>query len=167
MMVPPAEAFGREPTSLPAVFAELTNDCWVGLEEAVRLIMRKRDIGPETALSHLRKACLTGIVRSRCIRALPDRKVIEIATLPASHWAQGSLINVDESSIWQFDLGEIKPISINETDLKLYFAKARKGPRRGSIARYAEDDRSLFPTISLIMRRDRKTVTEAVRELEF
>ncbi len=44
--------------------------------------------------------------------------------------------------------------------------KQRKGPKPGSLARYAAGDRALFPLIEQIMRAETKSITEAVRQLD-
>ena len=142
---------------------------WIGIKDAISLIMRRRDVGPETAQSNLQEACSSRKVRSRHLLAFTDKhgeKRIGFPLLPPEAWNFRGTINFDEGSLWTLDLGRIENIEIGEPDLEAWLSRPRRGPSGGKIARYADHDRALFATLERIMRTQSKSLTEAARELE-
>jgi hypothetical protein len=143
---------------------------WVGIKDAVRLIMRRRNVGPETAQSDLREACFSSKVRSRRLLAFTDgggEKKIGFPLLPQNAWNSFSTIDVDASSIHALDFGKLEHVEINEMELTAWLARPRRGPKAGRLARYAEADRALFGELERVMLKGSKSLTEAARDLDY
>jgi hypothetical protein len=141
---------------------------WIRIKDAISLIMRHRDVGPETAQSNLRQACFSGRVSSRHLLALTDEhgeKRIGFPLLRRDAWNSGSAINVDKNSLHSLDLGTVEQVEIAEVELSFWLAKPRRGPVAGQTARYADADRALFGAIEHIMAKGSKSVAEAARDL--
>jgi len=122
------------PERSPSLLAKAKNpyeERWLGIEDAVRFIMKRRDIGPDTAQFKLRKACFSGKVKSRHIAAVIDRrgeKKIRIALLPRDAWNFLSTLDVDASSMHTLDFGKIEQVAINESELGTWLSRPRRGP---------------------------------------
>lgn len=147
----------------------LLDQRWFEIKDAIGLIMRRRNVGPDMAESKLREACLSGKVKSRQITAIIDErgeKKIRIAVLPRSAWSSSSTIDVNTNTIVSHDLGKFEQVAINELDLAAFLARPRRGPPAGKLARFAHADRALFGAIERIMRRESKSLTEVVRDLD-
>ena len=84
------------PERSPAPLAKGKNpyeERWIGIKDAVALIMRRRNVGPETAQSNLREACFSNKVRSRYVLAFTDRggeKKIGFPALQQDAWDSAS-----------------------------------------------------------------------------
>jgi hypothetical protein len=163
-MLPPRP---RSRTSL-AGWANPYEVGWIGIKDAISLIMRLRDVGPETARSNLRQACFSGKVSSRHLLAFTNEhgeKRIGFPLLPRDAWNSWSSINVDTNSLHSFDLGTVEQVEIAEVELTSWLAKPRRGPVAGQTARYADADRALFGAIEHIMANASKSVAEAAWDL--
>jgi hypothetical protein len=124
---------------------------------------------PDIAELKLREACLSGRVKSQQIAAIIDErgeKKILIAVLPRDAWSSSSTIDVNTNAIVSVDLDKFENVAINEPDLAAWLTRPRRGPPVGKLARFADADRALFGSIERIMRRESKSVTEAVRDLD-
>jgi hypothetical protein len=132
--------------------------------------MRARDVGPENARVALLEACFSGKVRSRHLVAFTDRngeKKIGLPPVPLAAWKSWPSIDVNESSITAFDFGTLNHIAISKTDLLKWLSRPRRGPVAGKLSRFGNSDRALFSEIERIMKQGSKSVTEAVRELDY
>jgi hypothetical protein len=56
-------------------------------------------------------------------------------------------------------------IEIRESDLSRWPVKPRRGPEPGRVARFANDDRALFGSMTRIIQRESKSPTETARDL--
>jgi hypothetical protein len=171
MPLPPGARFllTERPLASRIELGSLVDQRWFEIKDAIGLIMRRRNIGPDVAQLKLREACLSGKVKSRQITPIIDdrgEKKIRIAVLPRDVWSSSSTIDVNMNTIVSQDLGKFEQVAINEPDLVAFLARPRKGPPAGKLARFADADRALFGPIERIMRRESKSVTEAVRDLD-
>lgn len=147
----------------------LLDQRWFEIKDAIGLIMRRRNVGPDMAELKLREACLSGKVKSRQITAIVDErgeKKIRIAVLPRDVWSSSSTIDVNTNTIVSRDILKFEQVAISELDLAAFLARPRRGPPAGKLARFADSDRALFSAIERIMRRKSISVTEAVRDLD-
>jgi hypothetical protein len=153
-------------TALPA---ELMEQC-LTVRDALNLIMSRRDIGPQNAKRALRDACLSGKVRARHIRAIVNergQKRIGISKVPRDAWQWPSAIDVETNSLSSFEHGKLESVQVNQAELSDWLSRQRRGPKAGTIARFAGADRELFGIIAGIMREKNITLTEAVRQLDY
>jgi hypothetical protein len=172
MPLPPSSRFLLPERSLGSrvELGSLLDQRWFEIKDAIGLIMRRRNIGPDMAELKLREACLSGKVKSRQITAIIDErgeKKIRIAVLPRDVWSSSSTIDVNTNTIVSCDLLRFEQVAVNELDLAAFLARPRRGPPTGKLARFADSDRSLFSAIDSITRRESKSVTEAVRDLDY
>ena len=154
---------------LSAVPKWIADDVSVDISQALEMIMRARDVGPENGHVALLEACASGKVRSRHLVAFTDRngeKKIGLPPVPLAAWKSWPSIDVNESSITTFDFGTLNHIAISKTDLLKWLSRPRRGPVAGKLSRFGENDRALFSEIERIMKQG-KSVTEAARELDY
>src|ERR1700686_2832372 len=113
---------------------DLFEQHWFEIKDAIGLIMRRRNVGPDVAQLKLREACLSGKVKSRQITAIIDErgeKKIRIAVLPRDALSSSSTIDVNTNTIVSRDLGKFEQVAINELDLVAFLARPRRGPPAG------------------------------------
>ena len=96
-----------------------------------------------------------------------NEKRIGFPPLPPDAWNSWSTIDVDADTIHTLDFGTLEHVQINELELTTWLSRPRRGPLAGKIARYADDDRALFASIERIMSGGNKSLTEAVRDLDY
>jgi len=153
-------------TALPAALME---PC-LTVRDALNLIMSRRDIGPQNAEHALRDACLSGKVSARHIRAIINERAqrrIGILKVPRDAWQWPSAIDVETNSLSSFEHGKLESVQVNEAELSDWLSRQRRGPKAGTIARFAGPDRELFGIIERTMREKNITLTEAVRQLDY
>ena len=153
-------------TALPA---ELMEPC-LTVGDALKLIMSRRDIGPQNAEQALRDACLSGKVSGRHIRAAVNergQKRIGVLKVPRDAWQWPSAIDIETNSLSSFEHGKLESVQVNQAELSDWLSRQRRGPKAGTIARFAGADRELFGIIARIMREKNITLTEAVRQLDY
>jgi len=132
--------------------------------------MSRRDIGPQNAEHALRDACLSGKVSARHIRAIINERAqrrIGILKVPRDAWQWPSAIDVETNSLSSFEHGKLESVQVNEAELSDWLSRQRRGPKAGTIARFAGPDRELFGIIERTMREKNITLTEAVRQLDY
>src|SRR5580704_8403771 len=100
MPLPPGARFLLPKRSLAShvELGSLFEERWFEIKDAIGLIMRRRNVGPDIAQSKLREACLSGKVKSRQITPVIDtrgEKKIRIALLPRDAWSSSSTIDVN------------------------------------------------------------------------
>jgi hypothetical protein len=100
MPLPPGARFPltERPLASRIELGSLVNQRWFEIKDAIGLIMRRRNIGPDVAQLKLREACLSGKVKSRQITPIIDdrgEKKIRIAVLPRDVWSSSSTIDVN------------------------------------------------------------------------
>lgn len=156
--------------STPARPTEFDPESWLSIKDAIGLIMELRNVGPKYAKTLLREACGAQTVRSRRLAAIKNErneKVISFPPLPPDAWGSWGTISVDANTIHTFEFGELDHVQINERELTARLSRPRRGPAAGKIARYANDDRALFASIDRKMKGSNKSLTEAVRDLDY
>lgn len=152
-----------------ALSAELMEPC-LTVGDALKLIMSRRDIGAQNAEHALRDACLSGKVSARHIRAIVNergQKRTSIMKVPRDAWQWPSAIDVETNSLSPFEHGKLESVQVNEAELSDWLSRQRRGPKAGTIARFAAPDRELFGIIERTMREKNITLTEAVRQLDY
>jgi hypothetical protein len=157
---------GNVSTALPD---ELMEPC-LTVGDALNLIMSRRDIGPQNAERALRDACHGGKVSARHIRAITKQrgeKGIGFLKVPRDAWQWPSAIDVETNSLSSFEHGKLEYVQINKAELSDWLSRQRRGPKAGTIARFAGPDRELFGIIERTMREKNITLTEAVRHLDY
>ena len=101
----------------------LLDQRWFEIKDAIGLIMRRRNVGPDMAELKLREACLSGKVKSRQITAIVDErgeKKIRIAVLPRDVWSSSSTIDVNTNTIVSRDILKFEQVAISELDLSRF-----------------------------------------------
>ena len=153
-------------TALPA---ELMEPC-LTVKDALNLIVSRRNIGPQNAERALRDACLSGNVSAQHIRAIVNergQKRIGILKVPRDAWQWPSGFDFETNSLSSFEHGKLESVQVNEAELSDWLSRQRRGPKTGTIARFAGLDRELFGIIECTMREKNITLTEAVRHLDY
>jgi hypothetical protein len=130
-------------------------DHWLLVKSAVGLIGRKRNVGPDAALSLLVEACSLGKVRSR---------YGVVARINPAEWPSLK-IDLDYNGCTSSDFVGFRHIAVSEPDLNRWLARPRRGPKPGQLARYREADLALLPEIKRIMREKQVSATVAAEEL--
>ncbi len=135
------------------------NEVWTSFGDAARTIMTHRRIKIGVALSVLRKACLYYKVAWRQNPPfLDERGKVRISGQTPdmlTFWSE-----TEQGTIHAFE----EKVEIRESDLSRWPVKPQKGPERGKIARFADDDRALFGAMRRIIERGSKSPAEAARE---
>ena len=136
------------------------DEVWISFGDAARAIITRRRIELKAALSVLREACLYYKVAWRQnLPFLDERGKVRISEQRPdmlTFWSeteQGTIHAIEEQ------------IEIRESDLSLWPVKPRRGPERGKIARFADDDRALFGAMRRMIDGASKSPTEAARQL--
>jgi hypothetical protein len=138
------------------------------IADALQLIMKWCDLDPYQADSTLREGCNTGKVRAKHRIASFDGKSIGFVRVRPEVWDLVTEIDADTSTLFSpLHGGTFKDVRIHRGDLKAWLSPSRRGPAPGAIGRYAADDRALFSEIDRIMKETKKSVTEAVRQLDY
>jgi hypothetical protein len=147
---------------------------WLGLEQALEHISRTRDVGPGSAKTILLQACASRKVRSRYYNILAvDSQHLQIGyrQIHPGEW-DASVIPVGYIDFSAgtfhtvFDDRGGGPIQICASDLKSWLARPRRGPRPGTVSRFAARDQALFPEIENRLRSGKAaSATEAARQL--
>jgi hypothetical protein len=150
-------------TTLPA---EVMEPC-LTVGDALNLIMSRRDIGPQNAERTLRDACLSEKVSARHIANKRGDKKIRFLKVPRDAWQWPSAINVETNSLSSFEHGTLEYVQVNKAEFSDWLSRQRRGPKAGTIARFAGPDRELFGIIERAMREKNITLTEAVRHLDY
>jgi hypothetical protein len=151
--------------------ADPRNPClepWLLIRDAIKLIMTRRDMGPETAEAKLREACLSGKVRSRYLLPYTDaggKKFLRFCSLPKQAWTPWTNIGSESGTLHNLDLGTVRHVEISDVDLNAWLARPRRGPQAGVMARYADADRALFDALGFLIREQELSVEEAARYL--
>jgi hypothetical protein len=97
-------------SSLRTHLAEQVNpyaEPWLNIGDAIGFIMSRRDIGPESAQTKLREACLSGKVRSRHLVIFIDKndeKRIGFHWLPEEAWSWWNTVDVASGALHTLDL---------------------------------------------------------------
>jgi len=123
-------------TALPAEFME---PC-LTVKDALNLIMSHRNVGPPNAERALRDACLSGKVSARHIRAIVNergQKRIGILKVPRDAWQWSSAIDIETNSLSSFEHGKMESVQVNKAELSDWLSRQRRGPKAGTIARFA------------------------------
>jgi hypothetical protein len=142
----------------------------VSIKDALALVARRRNIGPESAEAVFREACISGKVSSRHIRAFTNgrgERRIAFAKVLAEAWREPSTINIETNSLFSSKHGTFERLLINETELTVWLSRRRRGPAAGALARFAAADRALFGDIERTVRERNISLTEAVRDLDY
>ena len=104
MPLPPGTRFLLPERSLAShvELGGLFDQHWFEINDAIGLIMRRRNVGPDVAQLKLREACLSGKVKSRQITPIIDarsEKKIRIEVLPRDAWSSSSTIDLNTNTI--------------------------------------------------------------------
>ena len=135
---------------------------WIGFAAALKLIENRGRLKPPAALATLRQACLEETITWRFNPARLDergRLLLRPQSEPDFQW------------LWhESDQHPIHPleeqIEVAEAEvMRRWPTSPRRGPQRGTISRFNEDDKALFPEIKRIMQRESKSANEAARKL--
>lgn len=157
------------PHQLSAEHQRLAEQPTVTLKDALILVAKRRNIGPDQAEAAFFEACASGKVSPRHLHAFTNghgQKRIAFAKVPRDAWGHGAIIDVEANCIVSFYHGKLQPILISETELSAWLSRPRRGPAAGTLARFAAEDRKLFASIEREMLRKNVSLTEAVRELD-
>jgi hypothetical protein len=147
---------------------------WLHFSEALDKIVRERDISLESAKKLLVKACASKRVRSRYLSWLaidPQRIQQSHHQIHPGEW-DGSVVPVGvvdlATGTFRAVFGDNSqgPIEISANELNLWLARPGKGPKAGTVSRYAISDQALFSRITRLIH-DGKAAspTEAARLL--
>jgi hypothetical protein len=136
---------------------------WLNVPSAIALIERDKDVGPKQARALLKEAGASERVRARCLLADPVRNVIKIVPCPAKWGAHldmrsGMMLFMPDQE------GDPVAVEISQHDLRDWL-RPRRGPKPGTVARYDEPDRALFPEMKRMIREERQTIYGAALKL--
>jgi hypothetical protein len=147
---------------------------WLSFSEALDEIVDDRDISPESAKNLLVEACASKKVRSRYLGFL----AVDSQRIQQSHLAihpgewDGSVVPVGVVNLATgtfravFHDNSEGPIEISASELHRWLARPRKGPKAGTVSRYAVSDQALFPRIMRLIHDGKAaSATEAARRL--
>jgi hypothetical protein len=157
------------PERSPRLGTEQMTPPSISIKDALNLIMRRRNIGPEKAELTLREACRSGKVRCWHMVLSTDKgnpKPISFVMIPREAWGGISTIDVDKSSLRTLNFEKFEGVWVIEPELSAWLSRPRRGPPTGTIARFAEADRGLFSGIDRAVAQG-LTLTEAVRDLDY
>ncbi len=176
---------------------------WIGIKDALDMIVRQRDVGAKEAKVLLVKACSSTKVRSRYFAiwegpsAEYDHPYLDRHLADLDEKTRNSLIRIKvggkfidlrrmqlirraiHPSKWRDEqAGSIDlatgafraedtegSIEIHANELSRWLARPAKGPVPGTLSRFAEADRALFPEIARLMREKMISATEAAWRL--
>lgn len=136
---------------------------WISISAALKLVENRRRLKPPAALAALRQACLEQTITWRFNSPRLDERgrLLPPKSEPDFQWlwcekGRQPLHPLEEQ------------IEVSESELEKRWPRLpRRGPERGTIGRYNEDDRALFPEMKRIMQRELKSPNEAARELVY
>jgi hypothetical protein len=135
-------------------------EVWISFGDAARTIMTRRRIELGVALSVLREAChYDKVLWRHNLPLLDERGKVRISGQRPdmlTFWCE-----TKQETIHAFE----EQVEIRESDLSRWPVKPRRGPERGKIARFADDDRALFGPMRRMIERESKSPTEAARQL--
>jgi hypothetical protein len=131
----------------------LYRERWLDIAAALEVIARERDVGPKTAEKILVESSASGKVRSRHIFGDPYKKQIVYRAMRPATWRQDVVlgyIDLAKGTYCQFDQPDsaVGRIEINADALSKWLERSHRGPKPGTVTRYAASDRELFALVS-------------------
>jgi hypothetical protein len=144
------------------------NERWLDVAAALGIIARERDAGPKNAQNILIEACASERVRSRYVTY---NELLAFHAIQPFNWCRNVVldgsIDLSRGTYCNYDdPDQAGPIQINADDLRKWLKRSHRGPKTGTVSRYAASDRALFNEMkSLLDNRKVDSATEAARRL--